>query len=190
MSLSGLNDLSYLPMADINKSNSISISMPTAVSNQWDIACTATYHPELIEDYNEEYGTDYETLPEGVFSLSTNEITMVPGENKAEFAMQFDKSKLTTGAGLYLIPVKLTVNMLSLDTEELYIIASNPVNLTESNFSSPATATYDGIGLAGLCDNSSSFWHSTYKNSTDDDTPKDCPYYEDETFGHYFQVRL
>ena len=190
MSLSGLNDLSYLPMADINKSNSISISMPTAVSNQWNIACTATYRPDLIEAYNEEYGTDYETLPEGVFSLSTNEITMVPGENKAEFAMQFDKSKLTTGAGLYLIPVRLTVNMLSLDTEELYIIASNPVNLTESSFSSPATATYDGIGLAGLCDNSSSFWHSTYKNSTDDDTPKDCPYYENETFGHYFQVRL
>ena len=188
MSLNGLNDLSDLPMADINGTSSISISMPTAVSNQWDIVCTATYSPELIETYNKKYGTDYETLPEGVFSLSANEITMVSGENKAEFEMQFDKSKLT-GAGLYLIPVKLTVDKLRLDTEEFYIIASNPVSLTESNFSSPATASYDG-SLAGLCDNSYSFWHSTYRNNNNPEMPEDCPYYKNETFGHYFQVRL
>lgn len=187
MSLSGLNDLSSLPMANMNEANSITISMPTNVSNQWDILCTAKYRPDLIEAYNTEFGTDYETLPDGVFSLSSNEMSMSPGQDKAEFAMQFDKTNLT-GAGLYLIPVELSASMLSMDTGLYYILAANTVNLTESNFSSPATATYDGNGLAGLCDNSSSFWHSVYNDEPDN--PDVGPYYYDETFGHYFQIRL
>lgn len=187
MSLSGLNDLSSLPMANINAANSISISMPTNVSNQWEILCTAKYRPDLIEAYNAENGTDYETLPDGVFSLSANEINMTPGVNKAEFAMQFDKTNLT-GSGLYLVPIELSTSMLSLDSELFYILAANTVSLTESNFSSPATATYDGSGLAGLCDNTSGFWHSVYKDEPGN--PEVGPYYYDDTFGHYFQVRL
>ena len=139
MSLSGLNDLSSLPMANINAANSISISMPTNVSNQWEILCTAKYRPDLIEAYNAENGT-------------------------------------------------LSTSMLSLDSELFYILAANTVSLTESNFSSPATATYDGSGLAGLCDNTSGFWHSVYKDEPGN--PEVGPYYYDDTFGHYFQVRL
>ena len=45
-----------------------------------------------------------------------------------------------------------------------------------------------GSGLAGLCDNTSGFWHSVYKDEPGN--PEVGPYYYDDTFGHYFQVRL
>lgn len=187
MSLNGLNDFSQLPMADINEANSISISMPKNVSNQWDILCKAEYRPDLIEAYNTEFGTDFEVLPDGVFSLNSTEINMGPGQDKAEFVMQFNRESLT-GAGLYLIPIQLSTSMLNLDTELFYILAANPVSLTKDNFSSPCTASYDGNGLAALCDNTSSFWHSMYKDEPGN--PEIGPYYFNETFGHYFQIRL
>lgn len=187
MSLNGLNDFSQLPVANINEANSITISMPKNVINQWDILCKAEYRPDLIDAYNSEFGTDYETLPEGVFSMSSNEIMMEPGMESAEFSMVFDKTNLT-GSGLYLIPIQMSTSMLNLDTGLFYILAANPVNLTQANLSSPCTASYDGSGLAALCDNTSAFWHSVYKDEPDN--PEVGPYYFNDTFGHYFQIRL
>ena len=187
MSLNGLNDFSQLPMANIGEVNSISISMPDNVDNQWDILCKAVYRPDLIDAYNSENGTDYEKLADGVFSLSSEEVTMSAGTDEAEFTMQFDKSGMT-GSGLYLIPLQLSTDMLSLDNEFFYILAANPVTLTKDNFSSPCTAIYDGSGIGALCDNSSTFWHSVYKDEPGN--PEVGPYYFNDTFGHYFQVSL
>lgn len=187
--ISGLSSYTMLPVAGLSDLPSISLTLAGNLENSWSIKCTAKYRKDLVAEYNEKNGTSYQALEEGVVTLDS-EITLAPGSGTAEFLLK--KTSEPEGAGLYLYPIEFTTDKFSIDglnkDNILYLLLTSEVRMGEDNVSSPATADYDGIGISGLFDNTSSFWHTTYQDGEIDGQVYD--YYEDEIFGHYFDIRL
>lgn len=187
--LSGLPSYTMLPTAGMSSLPVISLSLAGNLENRWDIKCTARYRKDLVDEYNKKNGTSYQALEEGVVTLDS-EITVAPGTGTAEFRLK--KASEPDGAGMYLYPIEFATDKFAIDglskDNIIYLLLTSEVRMGEDNVTSPATADYDGIGISGLFDNTSSFWHTTYNDGEIDGQVYD--YYEDETFGHYFDIRL
>ena len=179
--------LSGTTVSDNADSWVIELSAAMDGNNLWDFNCTPRRDDSYIENYNYSLGRDYSALPEEMkYSFSGN-LNFVKGENssqnKATLTVYKDGFDLDNSP--YVLPVAIDMENMDFEMTPYYMVLNGVINLTEDMLECPFDLNgIDGNGLAGLIDGDmyNTFWHTPYPDSGKE--------YEDEKFGHYFQVNL
>lgn len=157
----------------------------------------AVFDEAMAKEYAETYR--YDPLPADAVSLSEN-IEITKDVTSGSFSIDIDKSRLT-GNGLYMAAVTLTSDNAEIDNTQFFFLVESPISYDgnwidyggsiepedsegwidyqNTYLFSPATQGGDGY-LGGLFDRQAWHWHSTYGD----------PYYVNETFGHFVQIKL
>lgn len=153
-----------------------------------DIAVDFAINPVLVDSFNKKNNTSYKTLPAGSYSFTQTSAVI----QKGKLATQPLELKISTGGPNainvltdYLLPVTLTAVKSSIKVNEdlrttYFVIRSQPnindysdynrTGWTIAGFSSeePAEAQWGNGGQAihALDDNTGTFWHSAWANSS------------------------
>lgn len=189
-----------LPAISVNRFSSYKINVSHFSGNIiGEIKVNASFDEKTAAEYAERNG--YEVLPPDALT-SKGEIIISSGNTGGALTFDLDRSKLT-GSGLYMAAVTLAVsgNAEIEGSSTFCFLVESPVSYDglwvdyggsiepedvadwesyQANYLySPATQPDDGY-LGGLFDKQRWHWHSSYSD----------PYYINETYGHFIQIKL
>ncbi len=185
-------------MASVNAAGKVEVNIPIVmpIDNKWTFNCKAKVNPELLKEYNEANGTDYELLPEEWYTFGGT-YTFTEGESNTNIKIEINKENLDLSSE-YVLPIELYESELpgvDIDSQKGYCLAhiSCKVALTEDMFSANSIALYDsgspydGVGLVGLIDgdgvSAGGLFHSGYGYGNKYDGV-------DATYGKYLDIHL
>ena len=205
----GLDSYTDLPSVSVKNISSYKVNINRSSGNiVGEIKVAASFDEETAREYAEGYG--YEPLPSDALT-SDGEITLTSENTSGLLTFSIDKSKLT-GHGLYIAAVSAAVVSDNAEIEgnsTFLFLVESPVtydglwredgeygeggtidpaknegweSYQQDNLYSPAMQLGEwNVDFGGLFDKRQAYmWHSTYKD----------PYYVNETYGHYIQIKL
>lgn len=189
---SGLNPISYMPTINGLDEEDIYIKVKTNFNNSSDLSYQIAIDKQLITDYNNANGTNYQLLPDNAYELEKTTWKIPSNVNAAYFNIKFKKrglmpDTLNYAFGNYLIPIKLVnVSQYKIDPQAsimLYPVIFQPDKIDKTSWSvidyncSNKEDEIDWIAKLDwgpekmLDNNTATFWGSVWT------TPKKLPYY-------------
>lgn len=183
-------------LSSLNSDGDLEINIPVTmpIENRWNFDCHVEKDEKMLETYNSENQTEYELLPESMYTMQTT-CRFNEGSNTTNIKVVVKKSDLNLNSE-YVLPVRLVSSELEgvdIDAERGYCLAhiSCKVALTVDMLSANSIAQdengnpYDGVGLAGLIDGNGTtgagLFHTGYGYYSDK---------VDATYGKYVDFHL
>lgn len=164
------------------------VSMLAGIQNKWDFTTEVKVNADLVAEYNQINGTDYQPIPANAFG-QLEDIIFAPNYNEAVGVVTLKRSGLLKGLS-YLMPLQLgnsSISTIVSSSKIHYIIVKYPLtdedkivltrSMLDSNTGDPGG---DSTPLNNLINgNTTDYYHSPYGNPTGD-----------VTYGQYFEMHL
>lgn len=185
--------VSYTDLNVLDKGNQDAVSKFRIVMNCngddliGSLHVNASLNNELVEQYNQTHGTDYDVLGDGAVTLSASSFTLSQDSPEAVLTIGTDPEKFT-GSGKYLAAFELSSPFAEIDNRVFYLLMESPVVFSYETVYAPSSALYspNDDKLEYLWDTWGAHWQSTWIYPMD--VNSGIRYYENEKFGHFIQV--